>query len=41
LPELGFTPDEAGTLVYAGIGFGHGQQSLPKPTATTSSSSWS
>lgn len=23
----------AGLLTYAGIGFAHGQQSLPKPTA--------
>jgi AcrR family transcriptional regulator len=36
LRELGFTEAEArlrgGTLVYAGIGFVHGQESLPKPT---------
>jgi AcrR family transcriptional regulator len=36
LLDLGFTAEQArvraGTLVYAGIGFAHGQQSLPKPT---------
>lgn len=37
IEELGSTPERArlraGLLVYAGIGFAHGQSSLPKPTA--------
>jgi AcrR family transcriptional regulator len=37
LEELGHSPAKArlraGLLVYAGIGFAHGQESLPKPTA--------
>jgi hypothetical protein len=36
LLELGFSGGQArmraGTLVYAGIGYAHGQRSLPKPT---------
>jgi AcrR family transcriptional regulator len=36
LLELGFSAGQArmraGTLVYAGIGYAHGQRSLPKPT---------
>lgn len=37
LVDLGHTPEgarmRAGLLVYAGIGFAHGQNSLPQPTA--------